>query len=575
VFARLALLRGWRADVAALGLGVLAAAALPPVCAVPVLLVAMPGLLALIGGARGPGALGPRALGPGAAGPDALGFGAAEPGVPGPGAPGWGAPGWSMTGLATAARRGWWFGFGLNLLGLYWITEAILVEAARFWWLVPLAVPALAAVMAVFIAVPAALAHLARPGWRQVFTLAGGWVLADLARQFIATGFPWNPLGSVWEMPGVPGDVMIQPAAWIGAPGLTFLTVLLSALPALGWRWRATGVVVLAGWAAIGFARIHPPLTPQPGAAPTVKVVLVQGNVAQGQKWDRALVMRIFDRYLSLTRDGIARAGSGPTVVVWPETASPFFLQTDAAARAAIAEAAGGGTALVGAVRFDQEDRPRNSLFAVLADGGLDGIYDKWHLVPFGEYQPSWFPAPFQVVPGGGFQPGPGPRTLHLPGYVAGSDLGQSAGPVPGPVVPLPEVGPLICYEAIFPGQVVDEADRPGWMVNITNDAWFGNSTGPRQHLAAARLRAVEEGLPLMRAANTGISAAFDPRGHEITRLGMNESGVLVVDLPPALPATLFARFGLWIPTLLALVALEFGLILSGGVVFRTRRSKN
>ncbi len=495
-----------------------------------------------------------------------------------------------MTGLATAARRGWWFGFGLNLLGLYWITEAILVEAARFWWLVPLAVPALAAVMAVFIAVPAALARLARPGWPRVFTLAGGWVLADLARQFIATGFPWNPLGSVWEMPGVPGDVMIQPAAWVGAPGLTFLTVLLAALPALGWRWRAASVAVLAGWATVGFARIHPPLTPQPGtsqpgtsqpgtpqpgAAPTVKVVLVQGNVAQGQKWDRALVMRIFDRYLSLTRDGIARAGSGPTVVVWPETASPFYLQTDAAARAAIAEAAEGGTALVGAVRFDQEDRPRNSLFAVLADGGLDGIYDKWHLVPFGEYQPSWFPAPFQVVPGGGFQPGPGPRTLHLPGYVAGSDLGHSAGPVPGPVVPLPAVGPLICYEAIFPGQVVDEADRPGWMVNITNDAWFGNSTGPRQHLAAARLRAVEEGLPLMRAANTGISAAFDPRGHEITRLGMNESGVLVVDLPPALPATLFARFGLWIPALIGLVALEFGLILPRSVVFRTRRSKN
>jgi apolipoprotein N-acyltransferase len=164
---------------------------------------------------------------------------------------------------------------------------------------------------------------------------------------------------------------------------------------------------------------------------------------------------------------------------------------------------------------------------------------------------------------------------LHLPGYVAGRDLGHSAGPIPGSVLPLTAVGPLICYEAIFPGQVVDEADRPAWMVNITNDAWFGNSTGPRQHLAAARLRAVEEGLPLMRAANTGISAAFDPHGHEITRLGMNQAGVLVVDLPRALPPTLFARFGLWIPALIGLVALEFGLILPGGVAFRTRRSKN
>jgi apolipoprotein N-acyltransferase len=521
-------------------LGVLAAAALPPVYAVPVLLLATPGLLALIDGTAGPG---------------------------------------------TAARRGWWFGFGNNLLGLYWITEAILVEAARFWWMVPLAVPGLAAVLALFIAVPAGLARLARRGWPRVLALAGGWVLADLARQFIATGFPWNPWGSVWELPGLAGDTMIQLAAWIGVPGLTFLTVLLSALPALGRRWRIAGAALLAGWVGVGFARLQAPLPPPAG----LHVVLVQGNIAQGQKWDRALMVRIFDRHLGLTRDGIAQAGSGPAVVVWPETASPFLLQTDAAARAAISEAAGNASALVGAVRFGQDDRPRNSLFAVLpggvlpgsalagsalagsalagsalagsalAGGGLpgemSGIYDKWHLVPFGEYQPSWFPAPFQVVPGGGFRPGPGPRTLHVPG--------------------LPPVGPLICYEAIFPAQVVDEADRPAWMVNITNDAWFGNSTGPRQHLAAARMRAVEEGLPLLRAANTGISAAFDPRGHELARLGMDRAGLLVVDLPPALPPTLFARLGLTIPAMIGAVALGFGLIAPGGVAFRTRWRKN
>jgi apolipoprotein N-acyltransferase len=535
LFARLATLSGWHADLAALGLGALAAAALPPVCAVPVLLLATPGLLALIDGAAGPG---------------------------------------------TAARRGWWFGFGHNLLGLYWITEAILVEAARFWWAVPLAVPGLAAVMALFIAAPAALARLARRGWPRLFALAGAWLLADLARQFIATGFPWNPWGSVWEFPGFAGDVMIQPAAWIGVPGLTFLTILLSALAALGWRWRIAGAALLVGWAGAGFARLQTPLPPPPG----LHVVLVQGDIAQGQKWDRALVMRIFDRYLGLTRQGIAQAGSGPAVVVWPETASPFLLQTDAAARAAISEAAGTAPALVGAVRFGQDNRPRNSLFAVLPGGRLaggdptaasptsgsptagsptseeltgemSGIYDKWHLVPFGEYQPGWFPAPFQVVPGGGFRPGPGPRTLHVPD--------------------LPPVGPLICYEAIFPAQVVDEADRPAWMVNITNDAWFGNSTGPRQHLAAARMRAVEEGLPLLRAANTGISAAFDPRGHELARLGMERTGVLVVDLPPALPPTLFARLGLRIPGMIGVVALGFGLVAPGGVAFRTRRWKN
>ncbi len=543
----------------------LAAAALPPVCAIPVLLVATPGLLALIDGTPGP---------------------------------------------ASAARRGWWFGFGNNLLGLYWVTEAIMIEAARFWWLVPLAVPALAALLAAFIAVPAAVARLARRGWPRVFALAGGWVLANQAQQFIGTGFPWNPWGSVWEMPGLAGDMMIQPAAWIGVPGLTLLTVLLSALPTLGWRWRTAGAVVLVAWMAAGFARLQTPLPPPPGVAavelapdetrtpgvgalgvgasgvgasgvvasgvgasgmgasglPTpdtsaagIKVVLVQGDIAEGQKWSPALAEHIFDHYLSLTREGVAQAGQGPAVVVWPETASPYLLQTDVVARAAIAEATGHRPALVGSVRFDRDNRPRNSLFAVLPDGTLGGVYDKWHLVPFGEYQPSWFPLPIQVVPGGGFQFGPGPRTLHLPG------------PVPG----LPAVGPLICYEAIFPGQAVDEADRPGWMVNVTNDAWFGNSAGPRQHLAAARMRAVEEGLPLLRAANTGISAAFDPRGHELARLGMNRSGVLVVDLPAALPPPVFARFGLLVPDLMSLFALGLGLMAPGGATFRSRTSKH
>jgi apolipoprotein N-acyltransferase len=491
LFARLTSLGGWRADGAALALGMVAAAALPPVHAIPMLLIATPGLLALIDGAAG---------------------------------------------MGVAARRGWWFGFGHNLFGLYWVTEAILVEAARFWWLVPLAVPALAAVLAVFIAAPAGLARLARPGWPRALTLAGGWVLADLARQFLATGFPWNPWGSVWEIPGFAGDIMIQPAAWVGAPGLTFLTVLASAIPALGWRWRLAGVAGLVLWALFGLLRLQAPLP----AAPGIQVVVAQGNIAQGQKWNRDLVMRIFSRYLALTAEGVARADGGQAVVVWPETASPFLLQADAAARAAIAEAAHGAPALVGGVRFDQDNRPRNSLFAVMAGGSLDGVYDKWHLVPFGEYQPSWFPLPIKVVPGDGFQDGDGPSTLHVPG--------------------LPAIGPLICYEAIFPGQVIDAADRPAWMVNVTNDAWFGNSTGPRQHLAAARLRAVEEGLPLVRAANTGISAVFNPRGQEMARLGMNRAGILVVALPPALPPPPFARFGLIIPALMGLVALAGGL---------------
>ena len=174
-----------------------------------------------------------------------------------------------------------------------------------------------------------------------------------------------------------------------------------------------------------------------------------------------------------------------------------------------------------------------NSMMAMDGPGPITRAYDKWHLVPFGEYTPSWLPVPIMFGMGPGFAAGNGPQTLHVPG--------------------LPPVGALICYEAIFPAQIVDAADRPDWLANITNDAWFGDSSGPRQHFAAARLRAVEEGLPLMRAANTGISAGFDAFGREQGRLGMNVAGTLVVALPGPLPATLFADYGLWVPGLLAL----------------------
>ncbi len=489
---RLSALKGWRADLAAFAAGLLSALSLPPVYVLPALLVAIPVLLRLIQGASRP---------------------------------------------LVAARRGWWFGFGLHLIGLYWITEAILIEAARFWWLVPLAVPALSAVLAVFIAVPAAIVWRARPGWRAACALAGTWVLADLARQFVATGFPWNPLGSVWAFPGRLGDIMIQPASLIGTHGLTLVTILLASLPLLGWAWRAGGAAVLVLWFGYGLIRIDQPMPP----APDLSVFLIQGNVAQGQKWDRSLMVSIFRHYLALTRQAAEQADGHPAVIVWPETASPAQLQTDPEARRLIAEAADGAPVLAGSVRFDADGYPLNSLFALGAGGVIEDIYDKWHLVPFGEYQPAWLPLGIQIVPGGGFAKGPGPRTLHVPG--------------------LPPAGALICYEAIFPSQVIDPNDRPDWMVNVTNDAWFGNSTGPRQHLIAARMRAVEEGLPLMRAANTGISAGFDAKGHELGRLGTQIGGILQVRLPPALPVTIYARSGLLLPAGVALVFTLIGLI--------------
>lgn len=281
---RVSALRGWRADAVGFVSGAITALALPPLYVLPALLIGMPALLCLILGAHGPMA---------------------------------------------AARRGWWFGFGLHLVGLYWITEAILIESARFWWLVPFAVPALSAVLAVFIAIPAAVTWRSRSGWQAVFTLAGTWMLADLARQFVATGFPWNLLGSVWEFPGRLGDIMIQPASLVGAHGLTLVTILLASMPLLRWSWRFGGLALLAAWFSWGLLRIDQPGPP----SPDLTVLLIQGNVAQGQKWDRALMVSIFDRYLDMTKKAVTEAGAQPKVVVWPETASPALLQTDTEAR--------------------------------------------------------------------------------------------------------------------------------------------------------------------------------------------------------------------------------------------------
>jgi apolipoprotein N-acyltransferase len=472
----------------ALLLGALSAAALPPLTIFPVLLICVPGLLGLIEGSPS---------------------------------------------RKRAFWRGYAFGFAHQVLGVYWITEAILIRASEYWWLVPFAVPLLAGVLAVFTALPCVAAWHARSPGRRALMLAGCWVMADLARQFIATGFPWNLWGSSLELPGTAGDVLIQAGAVVGIHGMTLGVVLLAAVPALSWRARGAGLVAAVLWIGFGVWRLH-----QPEPATTgITAVVVQGNVPEGQKQTRAAAASVFLHYLTLSNEGLAAAGAGPKVLIWPETASPYLLGEDPGAREAIAEVTGPSTpALIGAVRFGGVT-PYNSLFALAPPPQIVAVYDKWHLVPFGEYQPSWLPG-LQLVDGS-FGFGPGPRTLHVPG--------------------LPAVGPLICYEAVFSGQIIDHGDRPSWLVNITNDAWFGDSSGPRQHLQAARMRAVEEGLPLIRAANTGISAAFDSKGRLLGQLGLNRSGFKAFDLPGALAPTIYSLGGLFIPTGLALICIGFG----------------
>ena len=502
-------------------LGVLSALALPPLYLVPVLLLAVPALLRMIGAARD----------------------------------------WRR-----AALLGFLYGMGLHTAGLYWITDAILVRAAEYWWAVPLASPLTAVPLSLLVGLVCALCRLAPAGWRRIALFASLWTLSDLLRQFLFSGFPWNLWGSVWEFPGLAGTVMIQPAAWISVHGLTLLTVLLAASPLLGRRGLLAGAAVLLVWVAAGSARLAS-LSPRgaprgaPSGAPGPIVVLVQGDIPEQDKQDGNRARAIFRTYLALTRSGVAEADrlrarddpSRPILFAWPESAFPALLEQEPEARRLIMQAAPGAVAgLIGSVRFGGDGRPRNSLIAVLPDGSIGPEYDKAHLVPFGEYQPAHLPV--QIVPGGGFEPGPGVRTLHVPG--------------------LAPIGPLICYEVIFPGQVVRESDRPAWLLNVTNDAWFGDSAGPRQHLDTARMRAVEEGLPLARVANTGISAVFDAAGRERARLGWGIAGTLVVPIQAALPPTLFARFGLVVPLVLAAMVGGLGLSggLSGGLAWRSRR---
>jgi apolipoprotein N-acyltransferase len=449
-----------------------------------------------------------------------------------------------------AALVGWAFGVGQFGLGLSWIAESFQVDAERFGALAIPAVAGLAALLAVFPALAAAVfARLARRGGAGLpaaLLLATAWCGAEWLRGHVLTGFPWNLAGYATA----DFDALRQPAAWIGSYGVSFLVVLIGVLPAAAWiatgtaRWVAilTGLTLpLVLWGA-GEARLATPAPPATG----VTLRVVQGNFPQAEKWAPGARDRALDRYT-----GLSAAGGPVDLVLWPETAFPGYLDEDAAARARIAASLPAGALLfTGApdrVQGATVTRYFNTLQAYDARGEILTGYAKHHLVPFGEYMPlpDWLPLERIVESPGDFTPGPGPRTLALPG--------------------LPLVAPAICYEIIFPGHVTDRRFRPDWIFNATNDAWFGTSIGPKQHLASARMRAVEEGLPVIRAANTGISAVIDGKGRILARLDTGETGAIVAALPPALAPPLYARFRDWM--FAALIAVCWALLAAHAVV--------
>lgn len=456
--------------------------------------------------------------------------------------------------FAIGLSVGWWFGFGFFLAGLWWIGAAFLVEADRFAWMIPFAVLAMPAGLALFTALGVGFAALCwsdRAG-RIVF-LAAFLSLSDWLRGHVLTGFPWNSFGYAF------GDslVLAQSASVVGIYGLTFLAVLVGSAPALLADNRTVSeklgrisvvVLVLAGMAGFGLFRLH--LSAEPGVTET-DIRVVQPAVLQSEKWKPENRDSIFNSYLEFTQrplGGNARVGHD-RLVIWPESAVPFLLTHEPGALLRISQALGPGNELItGAIRFEQTgDGPVyfNSVYLVGPDGGVRDVYDKVRLVPFGEYLPlrgvlQRLGLEQLVDAPGAFQPGYRHRALTT-----------QAGP---------SFLPLVCYEAIFPGISAPANGRPSFLLNVTNDAWFGNTPGPYQHFGQARMRAIEQGLPLVRAANTGISAVVDSKGRVLASLSLNERGVLDTQLPEGSSPTVYGRFG--DTTFVILVV--FGLICAG-----------
>ena len=501
--ARIRCLRGWRRVLVAVLAGAASVLALAPFFISPVLFITLPVLIWLIDGA------------------------VAEADRQKPGS--------NLWRVRAAASVGWLFGAGYHLAGLFWIGEAFLVEAERFAWALPFAVTLMPAGLALFTAAASGVAAIAwKPGVGRVLALALALSASEWLRGHVLTGFPWNVLGYALTMP----LELMQSASVFGIYGLTLFAVLIFAVPLVALadisgdphRLRSGVLAAALALAALPAAWTYGALKLAEPASPPIEGVrmrLVQPSVLQREKWRPEHQRRIFFDHLALSQqapDGTTVGLAGITHVIWPEAAMPFLPLTSPEALRLIGEMLPKETQLLaGALRLDETSpeigagrRAFNSLI-VFGEGGQPGaIYDKIHLVPFGEY------LPLRGVLGAiGLD--------KLVGWRGGFSVGQSPRPLltaPG----LPPVSVLICYEAIFPAAVVQGSERPQALINLTNDGWFGNTTGPRQHFHQARVRAVEEGLALVRVANNGITGVVDAQGRVLARLDLNVRGVIDTD---------------------------------------------
>jgi apolipoprotein N-acyltransferase len=446
-------------------------------------------------------------------------------------------------GVWMAAVAGWCFGFGYFLVGLYWIGHAFLVDAKTFGWLLPIAVAGLPAYLALYTGLGLAAARLIWVrGPARILAFAATMTIAEWLRGHLLTGFPWNTFGYALTEP----LALAQAVSLVGIWGLTFLALAIFASVALladepedtryPYRWPIVGIIVLAALGGYGAARLatHPTTFVK-----DVRLRIMQPNLQQDAKFNYAAKDEVVARYINLSERVTGPESKGLrdiTHLIWPEAAFPFFLAREPDALAQIVSILQPGTQLItGAVRAvppangSRVVRAYNSVYVIDPDGSIRGIYDKVHLVPFGEYLP--FQSFLEKL---GLQQ----LTKQTGGFLSGDrrramDVGRA-----------PKMLPLVCYEVIFPGEAVPDNERPGWLVNVTNDGWFGISSGPYQHLQQARTLAIAAGLPLVRSANTGISVVLDPVGRVIASLPLGVEGVIDADLPVAIASTMYGKFG-------------------------------
>jgi apolipoprotein N-acyltransferase len=432
--------------------------------------------------------------------------------------------------LRAAFATGWLFGLGYFVAGLWWLGNALLVDASGFAWAIPLAVLGLPALLAIFYGFAAVFARFVwSDGMGRIAALAFGFGLAEWLRGTIATGFPWSAIGYA----AMPVPLMMQSSHVLGLFGVTALSVFVFAAPALlGTRRGAVPglmLAVLLSAAHFGYGAWRLYLVPSDTAEQRqVTIRLVQPAIDQAQKMENSDRIGIFERHLALTAAPPQEGGKRPDVVVWPETSVPFILTENPDALVRIGDVLQDGQVLItGAVRAEERGAglpPRyyNSIYMIDDKGQILAASDKVHLTPFGEYVPfedvlRRFGIEELISLPGGFSPAASRSPLTLPSGLS--------------------FYPLICYEAIFPDEIADDLAGANAILNITNDAWFGATPGPYQHFLQSRLRAVERGVPLVRDANNGISAVLDPFGRIVDGLSLNISGALDATLSvPTVP---------------------------------------